>query len=40
MWFSRKREFQADLSAANLVGSTKMISALKALSKKSSRETK
>ena len=36
MWFSRKREFQADLSAANLVGSTKMISALKALSKKSS----
>lgn len=35
MWFSRKREYQADLSAAKLVGSSKMISALKTLSTKS-----
>ena len=35
MWFSRKREFEADHSAAKLVGANKMISALKALSNKS-----
>tara|TARA_A100000164_G_scaffold206472_3_gene183091 strand:+ start:389 stop:1270 length:882 start_codon:yes stop_codon:yes gene_type:complete len=35
MWFSRKREYQADHSAAKLVGSNKMISALKTLSTKS-----
>jgi len=35
MWFSRKREFSADESAARLVGSGKMISALKTLSIKS-----
>ena len=35
MWFSRKREFEADASAARLVGANKMISALKALSNKS-----
>tara|TARA_B100001996_G_scaffold365715_1_gene335827 strand:- start:28 stop:921 length:894 start_codon:yes stop_codon:yes gene_type:complete len=35
MWFSRKREFSADESAARLVGSSKMISALKTLSIKS-----
>ena len=35
MWFSRKREFSADESAARLVGSSKMISALKTLSVKS-----
>ena len=35
MWFSRKREYAADSSAANLVGSYKMISALKTLSLKS-----
>tara|TARA_B100001250_G_scaffold402224_1_gene415070 strand:- start:730 stop:1614 length:885 start_codon:yes stop_codon:yes gene_type:complete len=36
MWFSRKREFEADSSAAKLVGASKMISALKTLSVKSS----
>ena len=35
MWFSRKREYAADLYASKLVGSNKMISALKTLSKKS-----
>jgi heat shock protein HtpX len=35
MWFSRKREFEADHSAAKLVGANKMISALKTLSNKS-----
>lgn len=35
MWFSRKREFEADHSAAKLVGVNKMISALKTLSNKS-----
>ena len=35
MWFSRKREYAADLSASKLVGSNKMISALKTLSTKS-----
>ena len=35
MWFSRKREYAADFSAATLVGSSKMISALKTLSLKS-----
>jgi len=35
MWFSRKREFSADESAARLVGTSKMISALKTLSIKS-----
>ena len=35
MWFSRKREFEADASAAKLVGANKMIAALKALSNKS-----
>ena len=35
MWFSRKREYAADSSAATLVGSSKMISALKTLSLKS-----
>ena len=35
MWFSRKREFEADASAAKLVGANKMISALKALSNES-----
>lgn len=35
MWFSRKREYAADSSAAELVGSSKMISALKTLSLKS-----
>ena len=38
MWFSRKREYEADSSAANLVGSSKMISALKTLSLKSTSE--
>jgi len=36
MWFSRKREFEADSSAAKFVGPSKMISALKTLSVKSS----
>ena len=31
MWFSRKREYAADLYASKLVGSNKMISALKTL---------
>ena len=35
MWFSRKREYAADLSASKLVGPNKMISALKTLSTKS-----
>ncbi len=35
MWFSRKREYAADLYASKLVGSNKMISALKTLSQKS-----
>ena len=35
MWFSRKREYAADLYASKLVGSNKMISALKTLYKKS-----
>ena len=35
MWFSRKREYAADLYASKVVGSNKMISALKTLSKKS-----
>ena len=35
MWFSRKREHAADLSASKLVGPNKMISALKTLSTKS-----
>ena len=35
MWLSRKREYAADLYASKLVGSNKMISALKTLSKKS-----
>lgn len=38
MWFSRKREYAADSSAANLVGPSKMISALKTLSLKSTSE--
>ena len=36
MWFSRKREFEADSSAAKFVGTSKMISALKTLSVKPS----
>ena len=35
MWFSRKREYEADLSAAKLVGADKMIAALKILAIKS-----
>ena len=35
MWFSRKREYAADLAAAKLVGTDKMISALKILALKS-----
>ena len=35
MWFSRKREYAADLSASKFVGPNKMISALKTLSTKS-----
>ena len=35
MWFSRKREYAADLEAAKLVGTDKMISALKILALKS-----
>lgn len=35
MWFSRKREYAADLSASKLVGANKMISALKTLSVRS-----
>ena len=35
MWFSRKREYEADLSAAKLVGASKMIAALKILAIKS-----
>lgn len=35
MWFSRKREYEADLSAAKLVGADKMIAALKMLAIKS-----
>jgi len=35
MWFSRKREYAADASAAEIVGASNMISALKTLSTKS-----
>mgnify|MGYP006113271859 FL=1 len=35
MWFSRKREYEADLSAAKLVGRDKIIAALKILALKS-----
>lgn len=35
MWFSRKREYEADLSAAKFVGADKMIAALKILAIKS-----
>ena len=35
MWKKRKREYEADLSAAKLVGADKMIAALKILAIKS-----
>jgi heat shock protein HtpX len=38
MWFSRRREFRADAGSADLVGSSKMISALQSLGRSSGED--